>query len=185
MLWNLAGGLGGIALADLLGRDCANAQETAQKSAAYLTHSPKAKAVIEIFCPGGMSQVDTWDYKPELERRTGKPFDADGKLTFFASKPGNCQGSFWKFQQHGESGLWMSDLFPRLSQHIDSMAFLHSMQSKSALHGPAMFMMNSGFTRPGFPSMGSWVTYGLGSMNEDLQAIGALGFYQPNIREQL
>jgi hypothetical protein len=178
MLWNLAGGLGGIALADLLSRDGANAQDTVQTSVAYLTHSPKAKAVIEIFCPGGMSQVDTWDYKPELERRTGKPFDADGKLTFFASKPGNCQGSFWKFQQHGESGLWMSDLFPRLSQHIDSMAFLHSMQSKSALHGPAMFMMNSGFTRPGFPSMGSWVTYGLGSMNEDLPAYVVL----PDVR---
>jgi len=178
MLWNFAGGLGGIALADLLHRDAVNAHTTDGKLAPYLTHTPTAKAVIEIFCPGGMSQVDTWDYKPELEKRTGQPFDADGKLTFFASKPGNCQGSFWKFRQHGQSGLWMSDLFPKLSQHIDDIAFLHSMQSKSALHGPAMFMMNSGFTRPGFPSMGSWVTYGLGSMNEDLPAYVVL----PDVR---
>lgn len=178
MLWNLAGGLGGVALADLLCRENAIAQEDEHDSPLFLTHPAKAKSVIEIFCPGGMSQVDTWDYKPELERRTGKPFDADGKLTFFASKPGNCQGSFWKFRQHGESGLWMSDLFPRLSEHIDDIAFLHSMQSKSALHGPAMFMMNSGFTRPGFPSMGSWVTYGLGSMNENLPAYVVL----PDVR---
>lgn len=178
MLWNFAGGLGGIALADLLHRDAVHAQTTDENSASYLTHAPKAKAVIEIFCPGGMSQVDTWDYKPELEKRTGQPFDADGKLTFFASKPGNCQGSFWKFRKHGQSGLWMSDLFPKLSQHIDDIAFLHSMQSKSALHGPAMFMMNSGFTRPGFPSMGSWVTYGLGNMNDDLPAYVVL----PDVR---
>jgi hypothetical protein len=178
VLCQVAGGLGGIALADLLGREELTAQPPNITRASYLTHPPKAKSVIEIFCPGGLSQVDTWDYKPELERRTGKPFDAEGKLTFFASKPGNCQGSFWKFRQHGQSGLWMSDLFPRLSQHIDDIAFLHSMQSKSALHGPAMFMMNSGFTRPGFPSMGSWVTYGLGSMNEDLPAFVVL----PDVR---
>lgn len=177
MLWSLAGGLGGLALIDLLSRE-GLAQESNTSRPKYLTHPAKAKSVIEIFCPGGMSQVDTWDYKPKLERRTGKPFDVDGKLTFFASKPGNCQGSFWKFRQHGESGLWMSDLFPRLSQHIDDLAFLHSMQSKSALHGPAMFMMNSGFTRPGFPSMGSWVTYGLGSMNDDLPAYVVL----PDVR---
>jgi len=179
MLWNLAGGLGGLALVDLLRRDQLLAQHEPDdlkpaSQPSHVTHPAKAKSIIEIFCPGGMSQVDTWDYKPELERRSGKPFDADGKLTFFASKPGNCQGSFWKFRQHGQSGLWMSDLFPRLSKHVDDIAFLHSMQSKSALHGPAMFMMNSGFTRPGFPSMGSWVTYGLGSMNEDLPAFVVL-----------
>ena len=185
MLWNLAGGLGGIALAELLSRDPLTAQDpnrVAEKSAnpakPYLSHAAKAKSIIEIFCPGGMSQVDTWDYKPELERRTGKPFDADGKLTFFASKPGNCQGSFWEFQQRGQCGRWISDLFPKLSEHVDDIAFLHSMQSKSALHGPAMFMMNSGFTRPGFPCMGSWVTYGLGSLNDDLPSFVVL----PDVR---
>ena len=133
-------------------------------------HPAKAKAVIQIFCPGGVSQVDTWDYKPELAKRNGTPFDPDEKLQFFASKPGNCQGSFWKFRRHGACGRWMSDLFPRLATCVDDMAFVHSMHSKSALHGPAMFMMNSGFILPGFPSMGAWVTYGLGSEVDKLPA---------------
>jgi len=133
-------------------------------------HPAKARAVIQIFCPGGMSQVDTWDHKPELARRNGTPFDPGGQLQFFASKPGNCQGSHWAFQKHGACGRPMSALFPRLATCVDDMAFVHSMQSKSALHGPAMFMMNSGFILPGFPSMGAWVTYGLGSEADNLPA---------------
>ncbi|HBN74338.1 MAG TPA: DUF1501 domain-containing protein [Planctomycetaceae bacterium] len=146
----------------------------AGESSAAIHHPAQAKRVIQIFCPGGMSQVDTFDYKPELEKRAGQPFDPDGKLQFFASKPGNCQPSHWKFRQHGESGLWMSDLFPKLATCVDYMAFINSMHSKTALHGPACFMMNTGFTLPGFPSMGSWVTYGLGSEAEDLPAFVVL-----------
>ena len=136
--------------------------------------SAKAKAVIHIFCPGGLSHVDTWDYKPELTRRTGTPFDPDGTLQFFASKPGDCQGSYWPFRQHGQCGRWMSDLFPRLGALADEIAFIHSMHSKTALHGPAMFMANSGHILPGFPSMGAWVTYGLGSESENLPAFVVL-----------
>lgn len=158
------GGLGGVALTTLL----------ADPIHGQLHHPAKAKRVIQIFCPGGMSQVDTFDYKPELEKRSGTPFDPDGKLQFFASKPGNCRGSHWKFRQHGESGLWISDLFPRLATCLDNMAFIYSMHSKTALHGPACFMMNTGFTLPGFPSMGSWVTYGLGSEAHDLPAFVVL-----------
>jgi len=171
-LWELGGGLGGVALASLLhGEAQAAANPLAQKAG----HFPaKAKAVIQIFCPGGLSHVDSWDYKPELAARSGKPFDPDGKLQFFASKPGNCQGSYWPFRQHGQCGRWMSDLFPQLAQRVDDIAFIHSMQSKSALHGPAMFMANSGFVLPGFPSMGAWVTYGLGSVSEDLPAFVVL-----------
>ncbi len=156
------GGFGSLALSAML-----QAEQPAH-------HTPKAKSVIQIFCPGGMSQVDTFDHKPELAKRAGKPFDSDGKLQFFASKPGNCQPGFWKFRQHGESGLWMSDLFPKLATCIDDMAFVYSMHSKTALHGPACFMMNTGFTLPGFPSMGSWVTYGLGSENRDLPSFVVL-----------
>ena len=140
----------------------------AQRHNGAIHHPAKAKTVIQIFCPGGMSQVDTWDYKPELAKRNGTPFDPDGKLQFFASKPGNCQGSYWEFKRHGVCGRPMSGLFPRLAGCVDDMAFVHSMHSKSALHGPAMFMMNSGFILPGFPSMGAWVTYGLGSEADDL-----------------
>lgn len=157
------GGFGTLALAAMM----ANESSAAQKPA-------KAKRVIQIFCPGGMSQVDTFDYKPELMKRAGQPFDPDGKLQFFASKPGNCQPSHWGFRQHGESGLWVSDLFPKLATSVDDMAFIYSMHSKTALHGPACFMMNTGFTLPGFPSMGSWITYGLGSEAEDLPAFVVL-----------
>ncbi len=129
---------------------------------------PHAHAVIQIFCPGGLSQIDTFDHKPELTRRNGTPFDSEGVLQFFASKPGACRGSFWRFRQHGESGLWMSELLPRLSRCVDDMAFVYSMKSRTALHGPACFMMNTGFTLPGFPAMGSWLTYGLGSAADDL-----------------
>ena len=172
-LYQCGGGLGGVALSALLARE--GLAETRNALSPKPPHvPPKARAVIQIFCPGGLSHVDTWDYKPELQSRQGKPFDPDGKLQFFASKPGNCQGSFWPFRQHGQCGRWISDLFPRLAQCVDDMAFIHSMQSKSALHGPAMFMANSGFTLPGFPSMGAWVTYGLGSPSEELPAFVVL-----------
>ena len=156
------GGLGSVAFSAML-----QAEQPAH-------HPAKAKSVIQIFCPGGMSHVDTFDYKPELSKRAGKPFDPDGKLQFFASKPGNCQPGFWNFRQHGESGLWMSDLFPKLATCIDDMAFVYSMHSKTALHGPGCFMMNTGFTQPGFPSMGSWVTYGLSSDNRNLPSFVVL-----------
>ncbi len=170
-LWELGGGLGGVALAAML-NEAQAAPGPAGRSG--LHHTAKAKAVIQIFCPGGLSHVDSWDHKPELTKRQGKPFDADGKVQFFASKPGNCQGSYWPFRQHGRSGRWISDLFPKLAGKVDEMAFVHSMQSKSALHGPAMFMANSGFILPGFPSMGAWVTYGLGSESADLPSFVVL-----------
>ncbi len=178
-LWQLGGGLGGVALSSLLAREGLLAAPSPEAASNPLASkpphfAPKARTVIQIFCPGGLSHVDTWDYKPELARRAGKPFDPDGKLTFFASKPGNCQPSYWPFRQHGQSGKWISDLFPKLARSVDELAFIHSMQSKTALHGPAMFMANSGFIRPGFPCMGAWVTYGLGSASENLPAFVVL-----------
>lgn len=164
-----AGGFGGLALHAMLATQASAAQRRA-----VLHHPAKAKRVIQIFCPGGMSQVDTFDYKPELAKRSGMPFDPDGQLQFFASKPGNCRPSNWTFRRRGESGLWVSDLFPKLAACVDDMAFIYSMHSKTALHGPACFMMNTGFTLPGFPSMGSWVTYGLGSETDELPAFVVL-----------
>ena len=177
-LWQSGGGIGGVALASLLAEEgllSANDSPATNPLADKSGHfAAKAKNVIQIFCPGGMSHVDTWDYKPELERQHGQPFDAElGKQTF-AGTGGNYAKSFWTFRQRGTCGLWMSDLFPRLSRQIDDIAFVYSMHSKSALHGPAMFMANSGFIRPGFPSMGSWVTYGLGSESENLPAFVVL-----------
>ena len=170
-LHRVGGGFGAAALAAIL-----NDTETAASPLSAKTphHRATAKSVIQIFCPGGLSHVDTWDYRPELDKRQGQPFDPDGKLQFFASKPGPCQGSYFPFRQHGQCGRWISDLFPRLATCVDDIAFIHSMQSKSALHGPAMFMANSGFILPGFPSMGAWVTYGLGSECENLPAFVVL-----------
>jgi len=166
-LTRMGTGFGAIACAAMLRREGV-AMATNPSNGHAVHHPPRAKHVIEIFCPGGLSHVDTWDYKPELERLHGTPFDSElGKQTF-AGVAGKHAKSFWSFRQRGESGLWISDLFPKLSQCADDMAFIHSMQSKSALHGPAMFMMNSGFIQPGFPSMGSWVTYALGSESDNL-----------------
>ena len=170
LLQRAAGGFGGLALSSLLSADGNRAVQN--------DFPAKAKRVIQIFCSGGLSHVDTYDYKPELVKRSGTPFDPDGKLQFFASKPGNCQPSFWKFRQHGQSGIWMSDLLPKLAKCIDDMAFIYSMQSKTALHGPGNFMMNTGQTLPGFPSMGSWVTYGLGSESSNLPSFVVL----PDVR---
>lgn len=179
-LRQLGDGFGACALLGLLQSDSVRANELTHsdnlshangpRSIQGMHHQASAKSVIQIFCPGGLSHVDTWDYRPELERLHGKAFDSElGKQTF-AGTAGEYAKSFWAFRQHGQSGRWMSDLFPNLSKHVDDMAFIYSMQNKSALHGPAMFMMNSGFVRPGFPAMGSWVTYGLGSENENLPA---------------
>ena len=168
-LQKAAGGFGGLALSSIM----------ATASTDLGTHFPaRAKRVIQIFCSGGLSHVDTYDYKSELERRAGTPFDPGGKLQFFASKPGNCQPSFWKFRQHGQSGIWMSDLLPKLATCVDDMSFIYSMQSKTALHGPGNFMMNTGQILPGFPSMGSWVTYGLGNESDDLPSFVVL----PDVR---
>ena len=165
-LHKAAGGFGGLALSSML---------SASGGLSSGTHFPaRAKRVIQIFCSGGLSHVDTFDYKPELERRAGTPFDPDGKLQFFASKPGNCRPSFWKFRRHGQSGIWMSDLLPKLATCVDDMAFIYSMQSKTALHGPGNFMMNTGQILPGFPSMGSWVTYGLGCETDNLPSFVVL-----------
>ncbi len=170
-LWNTGTGIGGLALSSLLQADRrrahAGSTERPQHSD-FMTGQIQAQRVIEIFCPGGLSHVDTWDYKPQLIESDGKEFDPElGKQTF-AGVAGKLAKSFWTFRQHGEAGRWMSDLFPNLAKHVDDLAFIHSMQSKSALHGPAMFMMNSGFPRPGFPAMGAWISYGLGSENENL-----------------
>jgi hypothetical protein len=174
-LWELGGGLGGVAVTAMLADEAAAAARSANPLAAKPPmFAPQARAVINIFCPGGLSHLDTFDYKPELVKRAGTPFDTTGNVQFFASKPGDCQPSYWPFRQHGECGRWVSDLLPRLAGQVDKMAFIHSMQSKTALHGPAMFMANSGFILPGFPSMGAWVTYGLGSESEDLPAFVVL-----------
>jgi hypothetical protein len=176
-LWEIGGGFGSVALAGMLGGEFF-ARETraadgvtpfANPMAPRAPHFPaKAKAVIFLFMYGGPSQVDTFDYKPELYELDGKTvkvktFGRGGK-----KDEGRVVGPQWKFQQYGQCGKWVSDLFPHIGQCVDDIAFLHSMYAESPIHGSAMLMMNSGRILSGSPCLGSWVTYGLGSVNENL-----------------
>lgn len=131
----------------------------------------KAKAVIWIFVNGGQSQVDTWDYKPELAKRDGQALEGFDRFTgFFANAVGGLMKSPFEFTQHGQCGKWVSSIFPNLARHVDKMAFIHSLHTESNNHSPALFMMNCGLPRMGFPCVGSWATYGLGSVSRNLPA---------------
>ncbi|MEY2409839.1 MAG: hypothetical protein QOF48_2509 [Verrucomicrobiota bacterium] len=130
----------------------------------------KARRVVHICACGGVSHVDTFDYKPELEKHHGEELTNKGKIDTFFGRPGRLMKSQFTFRQHGRSGLWMSDLLPHLSDCVDEMTFLHAMHSKSSNHTPATFFMNTGFTMNGFPCLGAWLSYGLGSENQDLPA---------------
>ena len=113
------------------------------------------KRVIWLFINGGPSHVDTWDYKPELEKSDGKELEGFDRFTgFFANSVGPLMKSPFKFQQHGECGKWVSEIFPNLSQHVDKMAFIHSGHTESNNHSPALFMMNTGLPRMGNPCVG-------------------------------
>ena len=179
-LWQSGGGLGGVALAYLLGRDGLLAADapTFGKGRPELNgglhHKAKAKRVVQMFMSGAASQVDTFDYKPELIKRHGQPFDPGGKVELFQSAPGACMKAPWDWKQYGQCGKWVSGLLPNLAECVDDMAFLHAMVSKSNVHGPATFMQTTGFVLPGFPSMGAWVSYGLGSLSDDLPAFVVL-----------
>ena len=165
-----AGGLGGIALAHLLGRTGLLAQTGKPRPEwnGGLHHPAKAKRVVQLFMSGAASQVDTFDYKPELNRRHGEKFNPGGKIELFQSVPGPVMKSPWEWKQHGECGKWVSGLLPHLATCVDDIAFLPSMVSESNVHGPATFMQNTGFVLPGFPSAGGWISYALGSGNDHL-----------------
>lgn len=162
-LWKYGGGLGGIALANLLSESGLLAD-----TLPGLHHPAKAKRIVQLFMSGAASQCDTFDYKPRLIERNGQKFDPGGKIELFQSSPGAVMASPWSWKQRGSCGKWVSDLVPHLASCVDDMAFIHSMMSKSNVHGPATFMQNTGFILPGYPSMGAWISYGLGSMNKDL-----------------
>jgi len=136
-------------------------------------HNPEAKtkAVIWLFMNGGPSHVDTWDYKPELQKRHDQPLPGFDKNTgFFTEQVGPLMKSPFEFTPRGETGKLVSSLFPKMGEHVDDMAFLHSCWTDSNNHSPALFMMNTGMTRMGFPCAGAWVTYGLGTANQSLPA---------------
>jgi hypothetical protein len=170
-LTHAATGLGGIALASLL----AEAADPANPLAPRKPHfAAKAKRVLTIFCSGAVSHLDTFDYKPELVKRDGKPLPGSDKLVTFQGENGNLVQPVWKFKPRGRSGKMVSDLLPKLAELADEMCFIHSMTAKSNTHGPAENQMSTGFTLDGFPSAGAWVSYALGSECRDLPAFVAI-----------
>ena len=177
ILARAGGGFGMLGLASLLAQEGALAQPTpwhapdpARPLAPRSGHHPaKAKNIIWLFINGGPSQVDTWDFKPELIRRDGQQLAGfDQNTGFFRDQVGPIMRSPFRFRQHGQSGKHVSDIFPNLARHVDKMAFIHSLWTDSNNHSPALMKINTGFTRMGFPCAGSWVTYGLGSESQNL-----------------
>ena len=170
MLRHVSTGFGAIALSGLLPR-WSGARSTTSPLAPKTPHfAPKATSVIFLYMDGGPSQVDTFDYKPLLEKHDGQdPYQAMGRLepTQF-NNIGKVMKSPWNFQRHGDSGQWVSDLFPHLARHVDDLAFLKGMTSKFSEHTSANYFLHTGNGFQGRPSMGAWVGYGLGSENENL-----------------
>ncbi|MCA9150548.1 MAG: DUF1501 domain-containing protein [Planctomycetales bacterium] len=168
-------GLLSVALPWLLQRDAPAATYKEAPGVLPETHFPaKAKRVVQIFCAGGVSHLETFDYKPELERMDGKELEGKGENLGFFGQPGRLMKSVYDFRQHGQSGGWVSSLFPHLATCIDDLCVIHSMYGKSNNHTPAAFQMNTGFTFNGFPCMGAWLSYGLGTENENLPAFVVL-----------
>ncbi len=176
-LWQTGGGFGAAAIASMLAGDGffgagAKANEAAPYAsplAAKLPHfAPKAKSVIFLFMYGGPSHIDTFDYKPDMVGMDGKTVDVKTFGRGGHRNQGRIVEPRWKFNQHGECGKWVSTLFPNVANHVDDIAFLHSMTADSPIHGSAMLMMNSGKILSGSPALGSWLNYGLGTVNENL-----------------
>jgi hypothetical protein len=171
MLWSVGGGLGGLALTHLLMAQEQQQPHPRPEFNGGLHHPAKIKRVIQLFMNGGASPADTFDYKPVLEQQHGKAFDPGaGKMVeSVTGSPGfKVMKSPFAFKQYGESGRWVSSVFPHLSKQVDDLTFLMSMVSKTNVHGPASYLMNTGFILPGFPCMGSWLSYGLGKLTDNL-----------------
>jgi hypothetical protein len=182
-LWEAGGGFVGTALTYLLAQDgffagAARAAEAAPESplAPKRPHFPaRANACIFLFMYGGPSQVDTWDPKPELTKRHGQKMpNLDSDPLLKVRNPGTLLGSSRKFTPSGQSGIEVSDLFPTLAQRIDDLAVIRGTYADSFAHGSGLLQMNTGSLRLGYPCVGSWVTYGLGTVNQNLPAFVVL-----------
>lgn len=169
-----ASALGSISLLNMLSADgllaAGDKVDLAQPYASRQSHFPaKAKNVIVIFCAGAVSQLETWDYKPQLIKQDGKMLEGGPAVTF-QGPAGALARPQYTFRQRGQTGKWVSDMIPNLAALTDDIAFVHSLTSTSNTHGPAENFLSTGFALDGFPSIGAWVTYALGSVSQDLPA---------------
>jgi hypothetical protein len=177
-LWRFGGGLGGAALAQMLGADNLLAADAASRPLPH--HPPRAKRVIQLFMNGGASQMDLFDYKPALFKHAGETFNpgSGARVEAATSEPGKVLKPPFEFRRHGQSGRWVSSLLPQLAGCVDDLAFLMAMQSRTNVHGPGSYLMNTGFLLPGFPCFGAWVSYALGSECDNLPSFVVL----PDVR---
>lgn len=134
----------------------------------------KAKRVLQIFCPGAASHLDLWDYKPDLIKYHGKPLPGEENMVSFQGKNGNLMQSPWPFRPTGQSGKQITTMLPHMAKHVDDIAFLHGLHSKTNTHGPGCVFVNTGHPTEGFPSAGAWTSYALGSENENLPTYVAI-----------
>ncbi|MED6313738.1 MAG: DUF1501 domain-containing protein [Verrucomicrobiota bacterium] len=162
------GGLGGIALAGMLGRDGALANTASARQPIGLHHAPKAKRVIQLFMGGAASHVDLFDFKPELIKRHEEKWDPGETVELFQSSPGKIFKSPWEWAQHGQCGKPLTSIVSELGQSVDDIAFIHNVVGKTGVHSQATYLQATGFQRPGFPGIGAWVSYGMGSLNDNL-----------------
>lgn len=170
-LWNSGGGLGGIALASMLA-DSLDARESMplgiDSALGGFHHPPKAKRVVQLFMSGAASHLDMWDHKPMLEKKHGDPSDFGEKVELFQNGHGPWMKSPWKFKPYGECGKMLSEIVAPLGAHVDDIAFVHNLVGKTGVHSQATYLQATGFQRPGFPGVGAWVSYALGSLNQNL-----------------
>jgi hypothetical protein len=179
-LWRSGGGLGGIALTSLLGRE--NLLIGAEPDhASRITHHaplphhpPRAKHVIQMFMAGAASHIDLFDFKPELVKRDGQKSDFGEHVEAFQDGLGPWMKPIWEFKPYGRCGRLLSDIVADLGPVVDEIAFVHNLVGKTGVHSQATYLQATGFQLPGFPGMGCWVSYGLGSMNENLPAFVVL-----------
>ena len=172
-------GLMGIGLTSLMRQEGWSASEASwQPGLGKTHHTPKASRVLQIFCPGAASHMDLWEHKPGLEQWHGKPLPGAEGFLSFQGKNGNLMKSPWPFVASGQSGKKISSMLPNMAKHVDEVAFFHGMHSKTNTHGPGCVFMNTGHPSEGFPGAGAWMSYALGSANENLPAYVAI----PDVR---
>ena len=168
-LTHCGAGFGALALNAMLHNEADAANDGASDGVVQVLHHPaKAKRVVQLFMGGAASHIDLWDHKPMLEKHHGQASDFGEKVETFQDGLGPWMQSPFKFAPYGESGKMLSEVVAPLGEHVDDIAFIHNMVGKSGVHSQATYLQATGFQLPGFPGMGSWISYGLGSMNDNL-----------------
>lgn len=165
-LGSLSGSFAGLALTNLYAKEGRFRQT--------LHHPPKAKRVVQLFMAGAASHVDTFDNKPLLDKQNGRPWNPGESVELFQSTPGACFASPWSFRPYGERAKRLSDIVAPLGNVVDDIAFIHNMVAKTGVHSQGTLLQTTGFNFPGFPSAGSWISYGLGSETDNLPAFVVL-----------